>query len=891
MTEFLTLEKQNNILNGMEFIEYLPKNRIQALLASGILLLDWGEKFSFDLNKEKVREHYANEVLQMKGYLKAYNPVLGGVKVKYTRWRQVFGRVYSAFNYGFTPFRRVVRNSLILDLYYDFDLVSAHQAIVVSLCKRANIPCPIIKKYVEQRDLILKETCEFYNVDKDEAKDLFIRLNFGGGFEKWVVDNKIIKTTPTDFVVSYQREVKDIADKFKAFNKPLWEVIKGRKIKEEEALRSFFATYLQEWEVRIVSSCLNHLLNETSYLKHPKLPNCQVPIGSYEYDGFKLLKENVDKFGSVENVLNLLHEKTAELGFPDLRWKCKDIDDFTDLSDWVNQICDSEAEDAELKAVCEKITRISQRGDTGVIEFINELYPNHFIYSLEQGDKASQGNWFCWDGKRWRSNELPLRNVITYDVEKKLEELLLPFTHYEFDPIDDDDEPTANQELYMVATKKKSEIVCKGCKANDVNNAITQAKQIFANYTLEFDTKPYLLGFENGVLDIEEKLFRPYHFEDKVSFSCGYNFVPYNSQLKVIDEKGAVVPTPFVKNDIAYERVKKFFEEIITNPEERKFVRIIQASGMVGKAVQLFNVYNGNGRNGKGILNNFTADAYGDYAVKVSASVFTEVRKNSANSNPEVAKIDKKRFGYTREPPKDLPFQNSVVKDLTGSGSYEARMNHSNKTKVLLLLTWVCECNDKPNFAETPNNAESDRIRDVLFGSRFTDEKEEVDDVGVFLKDNNLEETFKGTDYKVALINLLLDDLFELHEAKYNVEGFTPNSIKVRSLNYLNSSNDINNLFEEVFELRQEGIDYKNVKGESYDENWTLPQIAGVIRSGLTSYFSLPKKKQKEMTKEKIVEFFTTNKIYKKLVVNNTHRKAMELNGYRLKVKEEEVDC
>jgi len=54
MTEFLTLEKTNNILNGIEFVEYLPKNRIQALLASGVLLLDWGEKFSFDLNKEKV---------------------------------------------------------------------------------------------------------------------------------------------------------------------------------------------------------------------------------------------------------------------------------------------------------------------------------------------------------------------------------------------------------------------------------------------------------------------------------------------------------------------------------------------------------------------------------------------------------------------------------------------------------------------------------------------------------------------------------------------------------------------------------------------------------------------------------------------------------------------
>jgi len=132
MSECLTLEKTNNILNGIEFVEYLPKNRIQALLASGVLLLDWGEKFSFDLNKEKVRQHYANEVEQIKNYLKAYNPVLGGVKVKYSRFRAFFGRVYLALHYGFTAFRKVVRNSLILDLYFDFDIVCEHQAILVS---------------------------------------------------------------------------------------------------------------------------------------------------------------------------------------------------------------------------------------------------------------------------------------------------------------------------------------------------------------------------------------------------------------------------------------------------------------------------------------------------------------------------------------------------------------------------------------------------------------------------------------------------------------------------------------------------------------------------------------------------------------------------------------
>jgi hypothetical protein len=302
MSDFLALEKQNNFINGLEMIEYLPKQRIQALLISGLLLIDWDEKFSTQLDNNKVREQYSNEVQQIKAYLKAYNPALGGIKIKYTRGRSHFGRGYCAFNYGFTPFRKITRNSLIIDLYYDFDLKNAHPSITQSLCKRANIPCPETTKYINERESIIQETCERYNVDEDEAKDLFIRLGFGGTFEKWASDNKIINPVPTHFITAYKREVKEIAIILKGLNPVLWTNVKNNNKKgEEECLRSFFAKYLQEWETRIVGNVLSHLVNTTEYLKHPVNPNTIVPVGSYEYDGFKLLKENVDKNWHLED--------------------------------------------------------------------------------------------------------------------------------------------------------------------------------------------------------------------------------------------------------------------------------------------------------------------------------------------------------------------------------------------------------------------------------------------------------------------------------------------------------------------------------------------------------------------------------------------------------------
>jgi hypothetical protein len=251
-----------------------------------------------------------------------------------------------------------------------------------------------------------------------------------------------------------------------------------------------------------------------------------------------------------------------------------------------------------------------------------------------------------------------------------------------------------------------------------------------------------------------------------------------------------------------------------------------------------------------------------------------------------VAKINKKRYVFWNEPPKGVPLQNSIYKELTGGGTIQARENYSNKTCVKLDLTLVGECNSKPPMAEKPEDADVERVVDILFGSRFTDDDDEVDNIKVFKKDNALKDTFENEEYKVALINILIDYLIELKEQKLNVNYFIPESVKIRSLEYLNKSNDVNNLFLEAFELRQDGVEYIDKDGNPFDEDWTLPSIASILRSSRTSFHSLPKKVQQELTKDNIKQFFITNKIYKKMIKNDTERHAIILQNYRLKKPE-----
>ena len=86
--------------------------------------------------------------------------------------------------------------------------------------------------------------------------------------------------------------------------------------------------------------------------------------------------------------------------------------------------------------------------------------------------------------------------------------------------------------------------------------------------------------------------------------------------------------------------------------------------------------------------------------------------------------MDKKRYVVAKEPKKDNPLHNSVIKDLTGGGFTSARMLYSSKTNVKLSMTCVMECNPpKPPFSDSPKDADMERINDILFQSKFTGEE------------------------------------------------------------------------------------------------------------------------------------------------------------------------
>jgi putative DNA primase/helicase len=103
---------------------------------------------------------------------------------------------------------------------------------------------------------------------------------------------------------------------------------------------------------------------------------------------------------------------------------------------------------------------------------------------------------------------------------------------------------------------------------------------------------------------------------------------------------------------------------------------------------------NGAGRNMKRLINELMFELIGDYAYKFSIEVLTKDVKNTG-ANTAIANVHKKRFVLANEPEYGCKLQIGICKELTGGNKISAR---GNKTKTLLEMFLIIECNQKPQI-------------------------------------------------------------------------------------------------------------------------------------------------------------------------------------------------
>lgn len=181
----------------------------------------------------------------------------------------------------------------------------------------------------------------------------------------------------------------------------------------------------------------------------------------------------------------------------------------------------------------------------------------------------------------------------------------------------------------------------------------------------EWDQSPELMGFENGVLDLQTlKLEKKPDPKWLISRSTGYDWDPQADMSPFLD----------------------FLRDILSGDKDliEYMLRMLGYSMFGANQEQKFWMWVGGGSNGKGILARTVTKALGDYAYSPPDTLYMENKQGASRSDaprPELLKLQGARFTFMSEP-QGRKFNEELLKAHSGNDPIEARTLYSAKYKT-----------------------------------------------------------------------------------------------------------------------------------------------------------------------------------------------------------------
>lgn len=469
---------------------------------------------------------------------------------------------------------------------------------------------------------------------------------------------------------------------------------------------------------------------------------------------------------------------------------------------------------------------------TDICKYLKIIAGNNFIYQKEP--ESDKYKLYCFNGKYWENDGIIFRKYVSEDLYNFLKSILISvyWDTKEFTQL-----KTKLNQLKQIKYKK---------------DLIETYKEYGINNEIKFDDKWNLFAFNNKIYDLENSCFINHKYDNYISSTCGYDWEePSQEDIK---------------------ELHKLIDSIMPIQEEKKLFLQILSTSLNGKNIENFIIFNGGGGNGKGVINDLLLEAIGNYGMIGNNAILFE--KNSTGSNPEKANMHKKRLVIFREPSEKNKFENSIIKELTGGGTFSGRGHHESNTKKELNLTMIVECNKKPLLAEEPTDADFRRIIDILFRSSFTCEEDLINPEKNIYKANHYYKTKEfQKKYKFALLKILFTSYKEYRENNYNF--IIPQTIKERTKTYLELSCNILDWFKEKFLKTKKKEDYVQVK-DIYNE--FLNSIY---------YVNLSRNERKKYNKSYFQNFFSTNLFFRNDFAERYNNIRNVVKGWKVKDEEE----
>jgi phage/plasmid-associated DNA primase len=218
------------------------------------------------------------------------------------------------------------------------------------------------------------------------------------------------------------------------------------------------------------------------------------------------------------------------------------------------------------------------------------------------------------------------------------------------------------------------------------------------------DINPYLIGFDNGVYDLNTHTFRDGKYDDYITMSTRYNYRD--------------------KYSIKYKKLITFLEDILPLKEDREYLLTYISTALFGNTLELFTVLVGNGRNGKSKFMELLTKVFGDYFEMIGSGLLTTQIKEGDAPAPALLNLINKKLVMASETSDNLKLNAGFIKFITGRDSAKYRYCHQNDMiKFSPNFITMLVCNNIPE-CDNIDNAFSKRLRCINFPTDFIDVSE-----------------------------------------------------------------------------------------------------------------------------------------------------------------------
>ena len=274
---------------------------------------------------------------------------------------------------------------------------------------------------------------------------------------------------------------------------------------------------------------------------------------------------------------------------------------------------------------------------------------------------VKNNQWYEYKNNKW--HEIDSGNTLRLIISKKMHDLYMKKANDLIETVTIMESNDQNTDSLKLRSSKLGDICILLKTTSWKNNIMKEAKDLFydSEFLNKLDSNPYLLCFNNYIIDFKNKLYRKGKPDDYISKSTNIEYIPYDN-----------LTSKYYTNIIS--EINTFFDQLFPDEELRKYMWQHLASCLVGtNDNQTFNIYTGSGCNGKSKLVELIGKCLGDYKATVPITLITQTRNSIGSTSPEIVQLVGVRYAVMQEPSKGEKINEGIMKEITGGDPIQAR--------------------------------------------------------------------------------------------------------------------------------------------------------------------------------------------------------------------------